>query len=272
MVLSDKILYVQLHKTGCTHIARVLKTLYDAMEFEKHRPPSEELTESGRYILGSVRNPWDWYVSLWAFGCDGKGILKKRLTQPKKIYDTKYFVRRDIGRGVIQAIAEMRRNREAWISCYTHTNDAPAFRKWLNLMYEDSNSVSLGENYGFSRVRDNAGFLTYRYLRLYCKNRQKLYTTYSKKVLLDLESFDRKNCYIQRFIKMESLEADLIYALESAGEKVTDEQKDYIHQLKKSNTSTRELPLAAYYDEQTRKIVARREDLIIRKFGYNPPT
>ena len=75
MFVSEKLLYIELPKTACSQIRDLLKHLVGGQNIGKHNRPSEELVSSERVIIGSIRNPWDWYVSLWAFGCDQKGSL-----------------------------------------------------------------------------------------------------------------------------------------------------------------------------------------------------
>ena len=69
MFEADRLLYIDLHKTGCSHIGRLLQETVGGRRLGKHNRPSAMPTD--RMIIGSVRNPWDWYVSLWAFGCKG---------------------------------------------------------------------------------------------------------------------------------------------------------------------------------------------------------
>ena len=74
-----------MQKTGCTHIASLLSRLFDGEQIGKHNAASDNQINSDAYFLSSIRNPWDWYLSLWTFGVQGNGGLMHRLTN-KNLY------------------------------------------------------------------------------------------------------------------------------------------------------------------------------------------
>ena len=82
MFISNKLVYLELHKTGCSHIRRILSIALDGELAGKHNKATKDLFTERRVFVGSVRNPWAWYVSLWGYGCDGNGVLHQRLTRP----------------------------------------------------------------------------------------------------------------------------------------------------------------------------------------------
>ena len=71
MFISDKIVFIHLQKTGGVHISQLLSKLLEGEKQPGHLQVDPEY--HSRFIIGSMRNPWDWYVSLWAYGCAGKG-------------------------------------------------------------------------------------------------------------------------------------------------------------------------------------------------------
>ena len=73
MYVSQKLVYLQMQKTGSTHVTRVLKHRIKGSQRERHEQLQDYQKFKDRLIVSSVRNPWDWYVSLWAYGCSGKG-------------------------------------------------------------------------------------------------------------------------------------------------------------------------------------------------------
>ena len=75
MLITDKLVYLELHKTGCTFTRLVLAELFsDSCRIVgKHNLvetiPQDVLGDfETKTKIGNIRNPWDWYVSLWAFG------------------------------------------------------------------------------------------------------------------------------------------------------------------------------------------------------------
>ena len=78
MYINDHIIYLHLQKTGGTHITDLLVRYLGGTVINKHG--RLDCYPAGRTVIGSVRNPWDWYVSLFAYGCMGEGAIKGALT------------------------------------------------------------------------------------------------------------------------------------------------------------------------------------------------
>ena len=79
MVVGKKLVYLQMQKTGSTHVTKVLKQNLNGKTRERHEQLEDYEAFRDRPIISSVRNPWDWYVSLWAFGCAASGGFHKYL-------------------------------------------------------------------------------------------------------------------------------------------------------------------------------------------------
>lgn len=79
MFLCDELIYIQMQQTGCTHIASILGRLVNGELIGKHNPASPDQIRHTRFFLSSIRNPWDWYLSLWTYGVSRKGALWERL-------------------------------------------------------------------------------------------------------------------------------------------------------------------------------------------------
>src|SRR6185503_14274720 len=67
MFVSDRLIYLQMQKTASTHVARVLAEVVGGEQHQQHIRLRVE--PEGRLVAISIRSPWDWYVSLWAYGC-----------------------------------------------------------------------------------------------------------------------------------------------------------------------------------------------------------
>ena len=80
MFIADRLIYVELPKTACTHIGKLLALVVPGEQRGKHNKPSQAEFDRRPVFLGSVRNPWAWYVSLWAYGCQQEGMLWEALT------------------------------------------------------------------------------------------------------------------------------------------------------------------------------------------------
>jgi hypothetical protein len=81
MYKTDELIYIQIQKTGCSHIAELLSKLFDGKQIGKHNAATQHDLNSGRHVISSIRNPWDWYLSLWSFGVQGNGGFRNRVTR-----------------------------------------------------------------------------------------------------------------------------------------------------------------------------------------------
>lgn len=266
MYLSEKFVFVELHKTGCTHIVRLLAETTAGKIVGKHNAPSQKILNSTRTFIGSIRNPWEWYVSLWAYGCDKKGGVYNQVTKKNTLFKTGRNWLVDPFYTTFLLLNKVSKNPDQWQQCYSSPDDPEAFRQWLYMIHDSSHWHDFGEGYGKYVMSHAAGLLTYRYLKLFCRN------DFIKIQGLDeLQEFEKTNCYIDYFIRNENLERDFFAALDLAGCSLPEDKKKWVNSVSKTNTSSKKYPAAYYYDAETINLVSDREQLIINKFGYQPP-
>ena len=114
-----------------------------------------------------------------------------------------------------------------------------------------------------------AGLLTYRYIRIYCKNVSNIFRDRNWDND-ELQKFDAENNILDDIIRNENLERDVIRVLRKAGYEVGDYEEVLPEKAKRSSASIHEEP-AYYYDKETIDLVGNKEALIIQKYNYNPP-
>ena len=292
MLVSKQLVYLELPKTASSHIRDLLKVMVGGEIVGKHNRVRFNDIEHTKLIVGSIRNPWDWYVSLWAFGCEGKGVLYKRLTSRKLK-----------GNGLIGNVAQDA--KVSWIDylltiinnigkpikeyqdLYSDSRDPQKFRAWLKIILGDYAAVkySFGDGYAFSPINSYAGLYTYYYLRLFSRNLSSIYSeNLSDKEKLEI--FDRNNNALSDVIRVENLEKDIISILKKLEYDLDESKLEIIRTFKpawhtnksnkpdssaKVNSSKRVKSLEYYYDRETISLVAEKEKLIIQKYGYNAP-
>ena len=269
MFISNRLIYLQLHKTGCTHIAHLLQELVGGRLIGKHDRLPDGFSKGARLIMGSIRNPWDWYVSLWAYGCDKKGGLYERLSSPAK--------QGILGIGKIPVSAVfgrfglVRKPEPDWTSFYTSSDNPSQFRKWLRMILDPANRHRLGEGYGKSPISRFGGFLTYRYTYLYAGD---VVGLYSKSVASHgkLVAFMKRNSVLDYTIRNECLESDLVEGLRRSGIELSDRQLGMIYSTSRTNVSSRNRRVNYYYDRETVELVRLRERMVIERYGYEPPS
>lgn len=271
MLLNEKFIYLELQKTGSTHTRNILEKI-PGLNHEIYGKHSliEELPDNLFYgfkdklKIGNIRNPWDWYISLWAFGCMGRGMLFRNLTKKDYFFTTKAFKRMLTnvlnGRSTFKNISFIN-----WNQLYNDPRNINNFRRWLKLIL-GSKKVDLGEDYKKLPISDKIGLLTFRYLRLYVENGQKKLEN-----LRDLESviqLDKELNFMDVIFRMETLHEDIINAhqfLDCSKKNLNDILENF---AMKTNSSVREDKLK-YYDCESFELVERKESLIIQKYGYD---
>lgn len=269
MFITDDFIFIELHKTGSSHIVKLLSALFEGEQHGKHIPAGPAHFAQEKIFLGSVRNPWDWYLSLWAYGCDRKGSFYESVAGAiPRIRGHGWS--RDVRQAFRSLLHEPFRKAEAWRDSYSDVNNPEKFRNWLHMVHDRAYWSDYGEGYSFSPVRKNSGIFTHRYINLFCRNSHRIHR--QKDVTVDnLIEFEQQHCYIDFFIHNETLEDDLIGIMQRCGRELTRNKRESIRKKQKTNTSSRANDAGYYYDRDTIQLVREREQLIIRKFGYAPP-
>jgi len=281
MLVGDKLIYLQLQKTGSTRITDLIKATVGAEERHKHdrlhREDLEDPEIRARRIMGSIRNPWSYYVSLWAYGSRRAGGIYERTTATPRMDQPKHL------RGTLHKKTipledrdwRARRRVKRWRTAYGDPEDREAFRRWIRFLNDPAYLVDVGEGYGKSSVSQHSGLLTYRYLVLFTLGvvpgephlggHNPTLDTLEK-----VRAHADEHLLCEDMIRMEHLADELEVALEKAGYDLTDDQRATIHGTAegRSENRTEHRPAAWYYDDETRDLVARRDRFVIERHGY----
>jgi hypothetical protein len=286
MLISDKLVFIELQKTGSTHIKTLLRDLVGGKNDGKHNTPPEEMLASGKPFIGSIRDPWAWYLSLWTYGCQQKGELFQRLTNEKRWErvrakevaagdapepdDDGGDGDDDDGKAKGKAKKTLPENwgadraKNYW---YANPESAEAFREWLQVVLSTRSLRRLLEaGYGKSPISKAGGLLTFRYFTLFVRGAETVDKSVS--TVEALKAYDKEHCFVSHFIRNESLAADFLETVAACGVQLTDAQKQSVLEAKKTNVSTRPKGPDFYYDDESIQLVMRREKFIVDKFGY----
>jgi len=266
MLIGDKIIYFELQKTGCSHTRDILSSIpsLNSKIIGKHNTydsvDSCMLNSFEKKIkVGNIRNPWDWYVSLWAYGCMKKGGLYSRVTQSPKL---SFF-----GDGLKSFYRSSRlifKKPTNWLEMYSDPNNPVFFREWLKTLI-GSKGVDIGEGYKSAKISAHIGLLSFRYIKLYTYEGN---STLPKLIDFDdLYRHDSANNFIDIIIRNESIHADLL----NYSTKLGVEENNLASVLNdfsvRTNSSLRKT-YQWYYDAETIALVKQKEKLIIEKYGY----
>ncbi len=258
-MVSEKLVYLELQKTASTLIGALLVDLFGA----EHRYPKHGLLPTdceSRFVVGSVRNPWDYYVSLWSFGGQGDGGMHRRLTQRNL-----RRARRALPRpGPL--LAELRKPTSDWRSTYAEPHTPEKFRSWLSKVHDARRAGQIDAPYGAAELRHVAGYATYRYGRLYSGD---LETVLRANTPAELRATVAASSLPNAFIRMEHLADDLLDAVRRAGYRVDDTLERAVRERADIAVNRSEhRPYTDYYDDTSRDLVAERDALIVERHGY----
>jgi hypothetical protein len=267
--VSDRLIFLQLQKTACTHIASEFERYLDGRIIGKHNQLEEP--DPTRTIVGSIRNPWDWYVSLWAYGCKGRGGIHKTATETQKAGLARIMKRcltiRVVRNNILSNLHNaLSRDPAFWKDCYRDPNDERRFRKWLKAINSNGRHILSEGGYHNLPLSDKLGFYSFRVLKTATP-----LSTWRREAtniisLKDSKNFFEQNSAITRVIRMENLETDLAQVLSEIGVRV--DPPDLAGQ--RTNTS-KHRHFLSYYDEETLELVANRDQFVIDTFGYERP-
>ena len=266
MFLTKNFCYLELHRTGSIHISQILKKIFlDGKQIGFHNRAKEELYNSNFFFLGSVRNPWDWYVSMWSKACQKQGIHYMR-TAGKRFFFTNIGLKTKPLLAPFIFFDQINKPLKLWREVYSDPKNKKNFKTWLNLILKDR-IYDDGSGYAFSSIKNFSGQLTYRYLALYTNESNKLFDD-SIKNFEEMKSFDNKKNVLKFIIKKEELEKNLITFIGLKNINLSEDKRKFIESEPKSNTSERLFNYKDYYDPDSAELVSQKEKLIIEKYNY----
>jgi hypothetical protein len=251
MIEYDTFIYLDVYRTGSTHIINLLDRIYDGMPIQTFRHAS--LTKGrplgftgGKTVFTTVRNPWDWYVSLWAYGSDGKSAIRRHLLP-------------HLGARELDAL-------------YDASEPRAAFGRWLRFMNDPAqlNRV-MQEHLPQSGLASIIGLYSYRFLRVTTRYPRFLLRYPLIRNPAGAASHHRMFRAYDTVLRNETLDADLIAFVEKHPERFRRGAADMIRAAgtMPSNASSRsKASYRDYYTDSSAALVADRDSLFITTFDY----
>ncbi len=268
MYISERIIFPQMQKTGCTHITRILMKYDGGIVVSKHEPIQRRSDVDGRIVLGSIRNPWDWYVSLWAYGCSGRGTLRKYLAaDPLSRFKPTFPIKPTAGaKQLAHAIIDWRLTR-LFEPLYRDVESVTNFRNWLKLILGDVGRRSLPGGYRRSSLSESLGLMSYRHLHFSASQEDVRRFSTRNRNFSSIRDFYEQFCLTDHVIRLESLSDDLSQVFKRLNLRVSESE---LEGIERTNTS-KHRSFSDYYDSESADLVMKRDTLIVEQFGYSRP-
>jgi hypothetical protein len=272
MLTSDKLILVELHKAGS---ARVKKLLAEVVGGESTGKLgfSDELAAAGKPVVGYVCNPLTWYLALWRQGCTGKGDVHKRLADDSKW--TQMQARRTNMAGKEGSKPDAKRVPDGFGSerarsfWYADAENPEAFREWLQAVAGVPGLRKLvSHGYGTSPVNRLAGLMTYEFMVTFVRNAENMEK--SVNTMEALEALQVSQSITSHFVRSEFVSEDLKRVLGAIAVPLSTEQSAAVDALKERSGADA-AAITRFYDAASLRLVAKREALINKLFGYSAP-
>jgi hypothetical protein len=235
MFITSSFGFVHLHKSGGTFVNAFLMNFFpDGRRLNWHLPLSfMPEAERSLPILGVVRNPWDYYVSWFAF----------QSKMPPHKQNAVYRAVSDDGElGFGPTITNL-------VNLADDPDRFARIRSQLPETFADR-GINLTRTCLDPLAGSGLGFYSFLFHRMF-----------SRRVFGDISGVT--------FARMESLRVDLLAYLPRVGVDVTAGMRDYVLHSEKKNV-TEHAPFPTYYEPepQLHALVAARDRDVIDRFGY----
>lgn len=262
MIVTDKFVFVHLHKSGGTFVTKVIEHLFpESQKIGYHYPMSMIPTQYSHLpVLGVVRNPWMYYVSYYCFQ---KSLVTKFETEYGSLSDTAYSKLIECGidpRNGIDIIFDIL-SKEGQCDFSEITNSllnlcmpGGKLDEVLDMMPTQLNKRS--KNSPIQKEKFRGKNITRSHLEKMRNTGEGMYTFLFKHLYSDYETV--------HFLRTDNLREDLIAFLSQLYSKI---DKDYILHASPENVSSHS-PYYEYYDSQLKNLVQKRDAFIIDKFNF----
>lgn len=233
MIVTEKFVFIHMHKTGGQTLTDVIKRCMPAHRVIGYHYPRNELPADCRAlpVIGMIRNPWDWYVSWYAFN------------RRPKVNNQLFNVVSDSGQ------LNFKSTVTNLINLGSDGATSKLYRDDLRRMLPDSVDGNRGVGLTRQSISDlscqDAGYYSWLADRM-------------------LGGQDDGRGYTGRF---ENLKHDFLDVMERLAVEELPALRAELDRCGRRNTS-RHSHYSHYYDDELRDLVSTRERTLIEEYGY----
>jgi len=264
MIIGKNFFITEMPKTGTTFLRNYF-TQYSNVELTIHH---ETLNENKRYDLldftnriGIIRNPYEWYLSLWKWSC------KEKTGSP--IYNDLISIRLKLRRLKLNnrifgyVFTQITKDKKKLKTLFNDVNSKKNFNIFLNIMLNFNKRHLISSEYSFVPF-EYLGYMTYIFFsqNVLRKNYNSMYD--SKYNLPEVLKYNNSKLYTNKFLKTERLNSSLKKFLQMNNLKI----KSFDILNKNSTPKLLNKNLKKFFLKKNILLIEKKEDYIFKKFGY----
>lgn len=222
-----------MHKTGGQTLSQVINSCFPGNEFVGYHFPFSQLPAhaTNKPIVGMVRNPWDWYLSWYAFN-----------TNPQ-MYNPLYVVLSDGGNGDFESTVTNLVNLGSDNPESVHYRKA--LKELLPETLEGNRGVGLTRSSIDELAQSGQGYYSWLFERMH-------------------GNLDSELLHIGYF---ENLGEDFIKIMVELNVEQFEEMKSQFNSIGRTNTS-KHSHYSHYYSEELKQLVGTKDASLVERFGY----
>lgn len=234
MIVTDKFTLVHMHKTGGQTLIKVIESCIPENESVGYHYPISYLPEHAakKPIVGIVRDPWDWYLSWYAFN-----------TSPKMFYNPLYVALSDGGNGDFESTVSN------LVKLGSDTPESANYRTALKALLPEI--LDGNQGVGLTRfcidelAESGKGYYSWLFERMHGK-------------------LDSALLHIGRF---ENLIEDFIGIMADLDVEQSMDMKSKFDLIGRTNSSSHS-HYSCYYSEELKQLVSNKDVSLIERYGY----
>jgi len=266
MIVTDKFVFIHLHKAGGSFVRKVIVKLFPLAKQIGYHFPLEMLPSEYRHlpVLGVVRNPWEFYVSYYAFQTSLIAKFQSEWEQRSAVeYDS--LVRNGI---------DPRNGIDILFDVFAEESQVSFPRITSQLLNLSTSEKILDKILEVMPTELNRRG---KYTPIQCLNFRGKNVT--KKMLEKIRGTNEGYCtFLFKhmygtgenifFAKQENLRSDLLSFFEHIGVSLEPQMKNYILTASPENSSHHH-SYADYYTQDLAHLVQQKDAFLIERFGFS---
>ncbi|MCZ0945346.1 MAG: aspartyl/asparaginyl beta-hydroxylase domain-containing protein [Gammaproteobacteria bacterium] len=236
MIVTEHFVYIHVSRTGGTFLNKLIMNQVPGARMLQYHGHLEDLPAAYAHlpVIGFVRNPWVWYVSMYS-DYRRKGQFVFQILSDRGTLDFDRTVARFLNLGDGSASSTRLLQHLARIAPRVINARRPARNHLPGLRSEH-----------FAGFPEGIGYYSWLFELMFRSERD----------------------HIIHFGRFENLREEALRLLEETGTPITNGIATYLKQGKALNASSRPKNFVGAYAPELEQLVAQREHLVIERFGY----